>query len=157
MKRIYLIMVVALGVLATSAVLVGQAGAANPHGPKGDPTSSCGGSSGAKPSGLCDNAGLPQSEGCQHGQAPVQNPHCTPTTASTPTTPAPPAVAAEEDEDNVAGEKADKDQPAGAAARPGEAGEELAFTGAETVWLALLGAAMLTAGLVLRARAEDAA
>jgi hypothetical protein len=157
MKRIYLMMVVAVGLLVPSAVFVGQAGADNPHGPKGDPTSSCGGSSGGKPSGLCENAGLPQSNGCNASSSP-HNPHCTPTTTPSTPTVSPPAVAAEEDEDNAAGEKGKKNQPAGAAARPGAAaGEELAFTGSETLWLALLGAAMLTAGLVFRARAGDSA
>lgn len=157
MKRIYLMAVVAVGLLVPSAAFVAEAGADGPPtGTKQDPSSSCGGSSGSKPAG-CDNAGLPQSEGCQHGQAPVQNPHCTPTTASTPTTATPPAVAAEEDEADAAGDKAKKGQPAGAAARPAAAGEDLAFTGTDPVWLALLGAAMLTAGLLLRARAEDAA
>lgn len=168
MKRIYLMMVIAAGLLVPSAAFVGQAGADGPPtGTKQDPTSSCGGSSGSKPAG-CENPMLPQSEGCQHGQAPVQNPHCTPAATSTPetptstptvATPAAPEVAGETDtggkkKGDVAGQK-EQAAAAAAAAQPARPGQELAYTGDETMWLALLGAVLLIGGLVLRARAGD--
>src|SRR5688572_23934647 len=78
MKRIGLA-VVSAGLLVPSLAFVGNAGAANPHGTPpglgGDPNASCGGSSGGKPEN-CNSANLPFSQGCQHGQAPNQNPHC---------------------------------------------------------------------------------
>jgi hypothetical protein len=45
-----------------------------------------------------------------------------------------------------------ENNPAGQSARGGGAGGKLAFTGLETLWLALFGGAMLATGLVLRAR-----
>ncbi len=90
-------------VAATGAILAISLGAGaaistadNPHGDKTDPNASCQHTptGQGKPSGECNDQGLPQSEGCLHGQAPEQNPHCTPppppceacTTSTTPTT-----------------------------------------------------------------------
>jgi hypothetical protein len=156
-----------------SFVLVSGAGADNPHpgtppGQGGDPNASCGGGSGGKPAN-CNSPNLTYSDGCLHGQAPNQNPHCEGTTGTEPETPGTnpgtttsgntPSGAAE---GGVAGTTAQgganpanaanaKNQPAGQTARGG-AGGKLAFTGLETLWLALLGGAMLATGLVLRAR-----
>jgi len=161
MKRIILMVVVGAGMLVPSAALVGEAGAANPHGPKGDPTASCGSSGGGKPSGLCQDQPLPQSQGCQHGQAPVQNPHCQQPSSSvttTPTTTPTAGSAPAEQSRRVAGQtrSEDENQPAGAAAQAGSAaGGKLAFTGSETLWMSLLGAAMLASGLALRVRSRN--
>jgi hypothetical protein len=177
MNRSLLTLAVCAGLLATSALfLAGSAGAVNPHGPKSDPSASCGGGSGGKPSGQCDDQGLPQSEGCEHGQAPVQNPHCqtaetgvTPTTPTTPTTTTttdtpvssdgPPAahgvsgkVAAEHPAGAVAGEHAAGTSGAATAADPSSTIDQLPFTGIETLWLVVIGAGMLGCGFMLRGR-----
>ena len=173
MKRIFLMLVVGVGLLVPSMLIVGQAGAANPHGsPPGqggaDPNASCGGSSGAKPSS-CNSENLPFSEGCQHGQAPVQNPHCQPenvtTTPTTPTTPSTPttagAPAGGTAGETAAGGSQGAGQGAGAgpgaagAAQGGNAAGQLAFTGLDALWLALLGAGLLGSGLVLRTRSKS--
>ena len=162
MKRITLTLAVAGALLVPALLLTGSAGAANPHGPKGDPNASCGGGNGGPP---CSDPGLPQSEGCLHGQAPVQNPHCQPAPGATgitpaaPTpvsTPAPaPATSGPKPAQGVAGAEAGK-QASGnrgtAAAVGGKQIQELPFTGLSAVWLALIGAGMLALGLVLRAR-----
>jgi hypothetical protein len=165
MKRITLTLAVAGALLVPAALLTGSAGAANPHGDKGDPSASCG--NGNRP---CDDPNLPQSEGCLHGQAPVQNPHCQPGTSgivpSTPvsnpptgTSPSPGQSApANKPGQGVAGAEAGKQ-----AGNPGTAAavnsaktiDELPFTGLETLWLALIGGGMLTLGLVLRVRSSS--
>jgi hypothetical protein len=166
MKRILLTLAVASALLIPAAVLAAGAGAANPHGDKSDPSASCGGSSGGKPTGNCDDQNLPQSEGCLHGQAPVQNPHCQGTTPETPVTPAgpntpasgiapvssstPPAPNTSVAGAEAAGTKGAADPGAAAAAQQGQAPGELPFTGLETLWLVLIGAGMLGGGLVLR-------
>jgi hypothetical protein len=173
MKRSLLTLSVCGSLLAMSALLLaGSAGAVNPHGPKSDPSASCGGGSGGKPSGQCDDPNLPQSEGCEHGQAPVQNPHCqsvttgvTPTTPTTPSTPsagAPPTstpvegVAGAEQAGKpagaVAGEHASGTAGAAAAADPSDTIDQLPFTGVETLWLLVIGAGMLGMGFMLRGR-----
>jgi hypothetical protein len=167
MKRIFLMLIVASGLLVPSMLIVGQAGAANPHdfgegqnspGQGGDPNASCS----DRP---CNSPNLDFSEGCQHGQAPEQNPHCTPppepenvtTTPTTPTTAGQPAG-------GTAGETAaGGSQGAGQGAGPGAAGAaqggnaagQLAFTGLDALWLALLGAGLLGSGLVLRTRSKS--
>jgi hypothetical protein len=166
--------------LVPAFVIVSGAGADNPHGVPpgqgGDPNASCGGTSGGKPPN-CNSPNLPFSEGCQHGQAPVQNPHCepsngtppgtttTPSGSSTPASPAP-AAGAQAPQSGVAGaveqggagaNQGDaQNKLAAQAAREG-AGGKLPFTGLETLWLALFGAAMLGTGLALRARSGSSA
>jgi hypothetical protein len=55
-------------------------------------------------------------------------------------------------------QKGGPDQEAAGAAQGAAAGaDQLAFTGLETLWLALLGAAMLASGLALRARSKSSA
>jgi hypothetical protein len=177
MKRIFLMAVVSAGVLVPSLVLVSNAGAANPHGtPPGhpgavDPNASCGGSSGGKPSGQCNSQNLPFSEGCQHGQAPNQNPHCQGQAVTTPPgdkpgiTPSPSAPAAGAPAGGVAGAEGqggaqggpDAENKLAAKAAQGAAGGKLPFTGLETLWLTLLGAGMLASGLALRARSGSSA
>ena len=73
--------------IAVPGIAIGE----NPHGDKTDPNASCQHTptGQGKPSGECNDQGLPQSEGCQHGQAPFQNPHCTTTTVPTTTTTTP--------------------------------------------------------------------
>ena len=154
MKRIFLMLVVAAGLLVPSLALVGSAGAANPWGPKGDPNSSCGGGEGGAP---CSNPGLTQSNGCNANSS-DKNPHCQPAATTAPTTPAAPAGAApaQQGEANQGGPGAEGNEGAAGAAQGGAAaGEELPFTGVETLWLALLGAGMLASGLALRARSES--
>jgi hypothetical protein len=171
MKRIVLMAVVSAGLMVPGLALVSNAGAANPHGTPpgqgGDPNASCGGSSGGKPDN-CNSANLPFSEGCQHGQAPAQNPHCQQqgtTTTNPPNNPSTPSgsnpAAAGQQAGGVAGAQAQgganaENQPAASAAQGG-AGGKLAFTGLETLWLALLGAGMLASGLALRARSGSSA
>jgi hypothetical protein len=157
MKRIFLMLIVAVGLLVPTMLIVGQAGAANPHGDPNDPSGSCG-----PASKQCDNAGLNQSEGCEHGQAPVNNPHCvtgdnvttTPTTPTTPTTLPASQPAGGTAGETAAGGSQGASQGAGAAgaAQGGNAAGQLAFTGLDALWLALLGAGLLGSGLVLRAR-----
>jgi hypothetical protein len=145
MKRNFLMITVALGLLVPLAAFVGQAGAKD-HGSKGDPSSTCQGSGGSNGAGGCDNAGLPQSDGCLHGQAPNQNPHCAPaqtTTTTTPTTTAVPTVPGQQGQ--VSGNK-NAAGNAGTAA----AASELPFTGIDAKLLALMGGLLLTAGLGLR-------
>jgi hypothetical protein len=158
MKRFVLLFMVAAGLMVPAAVFAGPAVADNPHGDKSDPSASCG-----KPGGPpCQDANLPQSQGCQHGNAPNNNPHCTPGTTSTPT-PGTSGVASVESTEEAAATEGDSqkaaaaNQPAGATAQSGSAAGELAFTGSETLWLTLFGAAMLASGLALRARARDSA
>ena len=163
MKRILLMLAVSASLLATSGLLLaGSAAAANPHGDKSDPSASCGGNGGGKPVGQCDDQGLPQSEGCEHGQAPVQNPHCqttetgvTPTTPTTPSTGNPTTTPVQ----GVAGEQAGKQQAAGVAgehaagtAGAATAADQLPFTGLESLWLLVIGAGMIGSGLMLRGR-----
>jgi hypothetical protein len=168
MKRIVLMVVVAAGLLVPSAVLVSNAAADNPHGTPpgqgGDPNASCGHAGGGKPDDQCNSANLPFSEGCQHGQAPQQNPHCegtnTTTTSTTPTTPststpASQGVAGAQGQGGVAGESNNKQ--AANAAQGGGGSSKLPFTGLDTLWLALLGAGMLASGLALRARSGRSA
>ena len=169
MKRITLTLAVAGALVVPAALLTGSAGAANPHGDKGDPSASCG--NGNRP---CDDPNLPQSEGCLHGQAPVQNPHCQPgastvapvTPVSNPgTTPATPAPAPNSPANKPAGGVAGAEAGGKAAGSSGQAGtaaavggksiEQLPFTGLETLWLALVGAGMLALGLVLRRRTSS--
>lgn len=171
MKRIALMAVVSAGVLVPSLALVSNAGAANPHGTPpgqgGDPNASCGGSSGGKPD-HCNSENLPFSEGCQHGQAPAQNPHCQQgTTTTNPpgtnpgTNPSANAPASAGQAGGVAGAEgqggANAENKLAAKAAQGAAGGKLPFTGLETLWLALLGAGMLASGLALRARSESSA
>jgi hypothetical protein len=172
MKRIVLMAVVSAGVLVPSLALVSNAGAANPHGTPpghgGDPNASCGGSSGGKPDN-CNSQDLPFSEGCQHGQAPNQNPHCEGQAVTTPPgdkpgiTPSPSAPAAGAPAGGVAGAEAEgqggpsAENKLAAEAAQGGAGGKLPFTGLETLWLALLGAGMLASGLALRARSGSSA
>jgi len=161
MKRIVLMVVVAAGLLVPSSVLVSTAGADNPHGtpPGQGGDASCGGSSGGKPSGQCNSPNLPFSEGCEHGQAPNQNPHCEGTqetaTTTTPVTSTPaataPAGGAAGAENKGAANGAANNKLAASAAQGGSGGK-LPFTGLETLWLSLLGAGMLASGLALRAR-----
>jgi hypothetical protein len=168
MKRIGLMAVATATLLVPSFVLVGNAGAANPHGTPpghgGDPNASCGHHSPGKPDDQCNSANLPFSEGCQHGQAPNQNPHCEdegqptgkppgggpgggPTGGPTPSGGAGGVAGAQA----PGGVDAAENKLAAAAAQ-GKGGGKLPFTGLETLWLALLGAAMLGSGLALRAR-----
>jgi hypothetical protein len=148
MKRIFLMLLVAAGLLVPSLVFVGNAGAS----PSGDPNASCG------VENPCNSPGLTYSEGCQNGAAPSHNPHCVTTTTPTPT-PTPTATPAV----TPAGEKGARDKAAaetaqgGEPAQGGEAAGELAFTGVDAGWLALLGAAMLASGLALRARSRSSA
>lgn len=78
--------------LLVSIALVGggatMALADNPHGSKSDPNASCGHHTGqGKPSGQCNDKGLPQSNGCNPSSSP-HNPHCQGgETTTTPTTP----------------------------------------------------------------------
>ena len=150
MKRIFLMLVVAAGLLVPSLALVGPAGATNPHSPKGSSDSSCGGGSGGAP---CNNQNLPQSNGCNANSS-DSNPHCQPATTTVPTTtPAAPAPA-QQGAANQGG-SGPNEGAAGAAQGGDAAGEELPFTGIETLWLALLGAGMLASGLAFRARSES--
>jgi hypothetical protein len=168
MKRIVLMAVVSAGLLVPGLALVSNAGAANPHGDSpgqggADPDASCGGSSGAKPPS-CHSENLPFSEGCEHGQAPVQNPHCNPgdnvtTTPTTPTTPSTPTsgapaggTAGETGAGGSQGASQGEGPGAAGAAQGGNAAGQLAFTGLDALWLALLGAGLLGSGLALRAR-----
>lgn len=156
MKRIFLMLIVAVGLLVPGMLIVGQAGAANPHGNPNDPSGSCG-----PASKQCDNAGLNQSEGCEHAGA-AHNPHCTQagttTTPSTPTTPTTPTTTpSSQPAGGTAGVKAaggsqGASQGAAGAAQGGNAAGQLAFTGLDELWLALLGAGLLGSGLVLRTR-----
>jgi hypothetical protein len=150
MKRICLMITVAAGLLIPLAAFAGHAGAANPHGSKGDPSSSCQGSGGSNGGG-CDNSPLPQSEGCLHGQAPNQNPHCTPAETVTPTTTPTSTVTPASGQQGLQGEQQGGNNAAGgnagvAAAAPGQ----LPFTGIDGKLLALMGGLLLTAGLGLR-------
>jgi hypothetical protein len=181
MKRVVLAAISA-GLLVPSVALVGNAGAANPHGTPpgqgGDPNASCGGSSGGKPDN-CNSANLPFSEGCQNGQAPNQNPHCEGTTTNTPPGGSPGGnnpggnpggnnpglnpTAANPGAGGPAGDVAGAVEQGGAenklaadAARGG-AGGKLPFTGLETLWLLLLGAGMIASGLAVRARSGSSA
>jgi LPXTG-motif cell wall-anchored protein len=163
MKRITLTLAVAGALVVPAMLLTGSAGAANPHGDKGDPSASCGHGNQAP----CDDSQLPQSDGCLHGQAPAQNPHCQPGTSGiTPSTPVasnPPAgtsptqsAPANKPAQGVAGAQAGKQagNPA-AAVNSASTIEELPFTGLETLWLALIGGGMLALGLVLRRRSSS--
>jgi hypothetical protein len=176
--RLAATLIVAL--LVPSLMLVSGAGAANPHpgtppGQGGDPSASCGGSSGSKP-GSCLSPDLPYSDGCLHGQAPVQNPHCQPattppTTPTTPTSPTTPttgvAPTTPAPQSGVAGATAGSKKNgssgnsgnvgAATAANPANPNQQLAFTGLNAVWLALMGAGLLGSGLVLRARSGSSA
>jgi hypothetical protein len=175
MKRIVLTAVVSAGLMVPSLALVSNAGAANPHGTPpghgGDPNASCGGSSGGKPDS-CNSQNLPFSEGCQHGQAPVQNPHCQGTTtngngpgtnpgANPSINPGANAPSAAGQAGGTAGALAqggvNAENKLAASAAQGGAGGKLAFTGLETLWLALLGAGMLASGMALRARSGRSA
>jgi hypothetical protein len=164
MKRIVLMVVVAAGLLVPSSVLVSSAGAKDQHpdgnspgqggAPSGDTSATCGGSSGGKPTGNCSSKGLPFSDGCQHGQAPNQNPHCegTQETATT-TSPVTSTPAATAPAGGAAGaENKGANNKLAASAAQGGSGGKLPFTGLETLWLSLLGAGMLASGLALRAR-----
>jgi hypothetical protein len=171
MKRIVLMAVASAGLLVPSLALVSNAGAANPHGTPpghgGDPNASCGGSSGGKPD-HCNSENLPFSEGCQHGQAPAQNPHCQDqgTTTTNPpknpgTNPSASNPGSADQAGGVAGAEgqggANAENKLAAKAAQGAAGGKLPFTGLETLWLALLGAGMLASGLALRARSGSSA
>jgi hypothetical protein len=156
MKRFLLMLAVSGSLLATSALLLaGGAGAANPHGPKGDPSATCG--QGSTP---CADQNLPQSNGCNSSS--TNNPHCqsatsgvTPTTPSTtPSTPVTPATGTPAAQ-GVAGEQGSGNVQAATAVQHGKAAGELPFTGLETMWLALFGAAVLASGLALRARSSS--
>lgn len=81
--------IILAAVLSVAIVGVGVSvgTAANPHGQKSDPNASCGHHQGTgKPSGQCNDKGLPQSNGCNPNSSP-HNPHCQlpPTTPTTPT------------------------------------------------------------------------
>jgi hypothetical protein len=147
MKKIVLMLTVAVGLLVPTALFVGNAGA-SPGG--GD--ASCG-TPNAPP---CNSEDLPYSEGCQNGQAPSQNPHCTPAEETTPVTATP--TASSSPAGQVAGAQgqggAANAQAAGAA-QGGSGAAELPFTGLETLWLALLGAGMLGSGLALKRARSD--
>ena len=145
MKRIFLMLVVAAGLLIPSLALVGSAGAAKPT-----EDSSCGGGSGGAP---CNNPNLPNSSGCNVNSSP-SNPHCQPAATTTPTTTPAGAAPAQQGAGNQGGSGANEGA-AGAAQGGDAAGEELPFTGIETLLLALLGAGMLASGLALRARSES--
>jgi hypothetical protein len=161
MKRITLTLGVAAALVIPALLFTGSAGAsvAN-HGDKSNGNASCGGGSGGPP---CNDPNLPQSDGCLHGAAPQQNPHCQPaqtpagitpvTPASTPVPVASPPPA-KQPANGVAGAEAGKKHanPGTAAAVSGNQIQELPFTGLSTLWLALIGAGMLALGLVLRAR-----
>jgi hypothetical protein len=146
MKRNFLIITVALGLLVPLAAFAGSAGAANPHGSKGDPNGSCSGSGGSGGAGGCTNSPLPQSEGCLHGNAPSQNPHCITTTTTTTTTSAPVTPTTGQQGQQVSGNQNAAGGNAGVAA----AASELPFTGIDATLLALMGGLLLTAGLGLR-------
>jgi hypothetical protein len=168
MKRIALMAVVSATLVVPSLALVGTAGAANPHnfgegqnspGQGGDPNASCS----DRP---CNSPNLDFSEGCQNGQAPTHNPHCQPQegTTTTPTSPSttPSASTPAGQAGGVAGAKAKggenaENQVAAGAAQGGNAAGQLAFTGLDALWLALLGAGMLASGLALRARSGSSA
>jgi hypothetical protein len=147
MKRNFLMITVALGLLIPlAAFAAGNAGAANPHGSKGDPNASCG-------AGVtCADAGLPQSNGCNDSSS-AHNPHCVTTTTTTTTTPTTPVTTAVQNQ--VSGNKKAAGGNAGVAA----AASELPFTGIDATLLALMGGLLLTAGLGLRrlSRAPDPA
>ena len=167
MKRITLTLAVAGAVVVPMALLTGSAWAANPHGDKSDPNAGC---NGQGQGAACSNPGLPQSQGCLNGQAPVQNPHCQPgastiapvTPVSNPGTGNSPGSGggggngpADKPARGVAGAKAGGQAPGDpgtAAAVSGKTIDQLPFTGLETLWLALVGAGMLTLGLVLWVR-----
>jgi hypothetical protein len=170
MKRLTLTLAVAGALLVPALLLTGSASAANPHGDKGDPSASCGNNGNGN--GACDNPGLPQSEGCLHGQAPVQNPHCQPAPSSGGSGGLVPAVPASNPNPGnsgggnnpargVAGAEAggqasgDPGATGTAAAVGGKSIEQLPFTGLETLWLALVGAGMLALGLVLWVRTSS--
>lgn len=159
-KRILLLAAVVLALLIPSAALVGQAGAANPHGPPGDPNGSCGGSNGKKPSD-CNNPGLPQSDGCQHGQAPNKNPHCQPgTTPTTPTTPTNPSNGVGGGQNQSQGSNETPGGGGGSSSQQGinsaptEVGptSTLPYTGVDGRPLALMGLMLIGAGFMLRRR-----
>jgi hypothetical protein len=177
MKRILLMAVVSAGLLVPSLALVSNAGAHPGHhtgtppgqggAPSGDTNASCGGGSGGKPDN-CNSQNLPFSDGCQHGEAPNQNPHCqgpAPAGDKPGTTPSPSAPAAGAPAGGVAGAEGqggaqggpDAENKLAAKAAQGAAGGELPFTGLETLWLTLLGAGMLASGLALRARSRSSA
>jgi hypothetical protein len=172
MKRILWTAVVTAGLMVPSLAFVSNAGAANPHGTPpgqgGDPNASCGGSSGGKPDS-CNSQNLPFSEGCQHGQAPVQNPHCQGTTTNGNGPGANPGINPGANAPSAAGQAgggtagalaqggANAENKLAASAAQGGAGGKLAFTGLETLWLALLGAGMLASGMALRARSGRSA
>jgi hypothetical protein len=160
MKRIVLMTAVSAGLLVPSAAFVSNAGAENPHngtppGQGGDANAGCDeGSPGGKPSGDCQSANLPFSNGCNSSSSP-HNPHCegtqgTPTTSpsvSAPTAPAPAGGAAGAEKQGAANPA---NQKAARAAQGG--GGNLPFTGLDAMWLALLGAGLLVSGLALWAR-----
>jgi hypothetical protein len=161
-KRILLMLSVAGALLVPTALFVGSAGAANPHGDPSDPNGSCG-----PASANCNNGGLNQSNGCNANSSP-SNPHCvtagTPPATSTPpaSTPAPAAAAPVTPTQGVAGATAGK-KSAGDSGNVGAAEavnaaapKQLAFTGLNAVWLALMGAGLLGAGLAIRARSQSA-
>jgi hypothetical protein len=161
-------------VVGSAALLAGSAGAANPHGDKSDPSASCGGNGGGgKPSGQCDDPGLPQSNGCNSSSSP-HNPHCTVgVTGITPAPTTPPATAAPapvttpqagggqagKNAQGVAGKEAAGGTAgrAATAANPAQTIDQLPFTGLETLWLALSGVGLLALGLVLRVRSSSPA
>jgi hypothetical protein len=160
MKRICLMITVAAGLLIPLAAFAGHAGAANPHGSKGDPSSSCQGSGGSNGGGGCDNSQLPQSNGCNVHSSP-SNPHCTPAQTVTPTTTPTTAVTPASGQQGLQGQQQGGGNNAAggnagvAAAAPGQ----LPFTGIDAKLLALMGGLLLTAGLGLRrlGRAPDPA
>lgn len=170
MKRILLTLAAAGALLVGSAALLaGGAGAANPHGDKSDPNAGCNSQGQGNPGGNCSDPGLPQSQGCQNGQAPVQNPHCQTTVSgitpapSTPPTSSPANNPGQQAGQGQAGKNAQgvagQEQAGGQAGNAGTAAvsngqqiEQLPFTGLEDLWLALVGAGMLALGLVLRVR-----
>jgi hypothetical protein len=172
MKRILLMLGIGGALLVPSAVLLaGGAQAANPHGTPpgqgGDPNASCGGSSGGKPSD-CNSQDLPFSEGCQHGQAPVQNPHCQPatttteTTTTTPTQTTAPAastpasgVAGATESGNTKGATNSGNVGAATSAQSASPVKQLAFTGLNAAWLVIVGTALLGTGLILRGRSQS--
>jgi hypothetical protein len=158
-KRILLMLSVAGALLVPAAVFVGSAGAANPHGSPTDPNGSCG-----PASANCNNGGLNQSNGCNDNSSP-SNPHCvtaeTPPATSTPPASTPAAAAPVAPAQDVAGATAGKKSSGensgnvGAATAVNEAPKQLAFTGLNAVWLALMGAGLLGAGLAVRARSQS--
>jgi hypothetical protein len=161
-KRIVLMLTVAGALLVPTALFVGSAGAANPHGDPSDPNGSCG-----PASSNCNNGGLNQSNGCNANSSP-SNPHCvtaeTPPATSTPPASTPavlPPAATTPPQQGVAGATAgkksagDSGNVGAAEAVNGAPPQQLAFTGLNAVWLAFMGAGLLGAGLAVRRRSQS--